>query len=39
MHNEAQMEMLRYCENVGECRRKMLIEHFGEVYDAAQCRE
>ena len=24
-------QMLAYCENVTVCRRKMLVEHFGEV--------
>lgn len=24
-------DMLNYCENVSKCRRKMLVEHFGEV--------
>ena len=38
MHIQNLTEMIRYAENVSECRRKLLIEHFGEVYDSAACR-
>uniref|UniRef100_A0A7E4VUN9 ATP-dependent DNA helicase n=1 Tax=Panagrellus redivivus TaxID=6233 RepID=A0A7E4VUN9_PANRE len=31
-------DMVKYCENVSTCRRKMLVEHFGEIYDAAACQ-
>uniref|UniRef100_A0A0N5A5G0 ATP-dependent DNA helicase n=1 Tax=Parastrongyloides trichosuri TaxID=131310 RepID=A0A0N5A5G0_PARTI len=30
-------DMLYYCESVSECRKKMLVEHFGEVYDSSDC--
>ena len=30
-------EMINYCENISICRRKLLVEHFGEIYDAAAC--
>uniref|UniRef100_A0A0N5ADR1 ATP-dependent DNA helicase n=1 Tax=Syphacia muris TaxID=451379 RepID=A0A0N5ADR1_9BILA len=38
MHNSNLLQMLGYCENVSVCRRKLLVEHFGEVYDAEACR-
>jgi superfamily II DNA helicase RecQ len=38
MHMQALLEMIAYAETVAVCRRKLLIEHFGEVYDAQQCR-
>ncbi|KAH7722587.1 Protein HIM-6 [Aphelenchoides avenae] len=31
--------VLSYCENVSICRRKWLVEHFGEIYDADICRK
>ena len=31
-------EVVRFCENDGECRRKVLIEHFGEPFDASKCK-
>jgi len=30
-------EMLNYCENVSVCQRKVLVEYFGEIYDANEC--
>lgn len=38
MHVQNVYQMVAYCENVSVCRRKLLVEHFGEVYDAAVCR-
>uniref|UniRef100_A0A914PKL7 ATP-dependent DNA helicase n=1 Tax=Panagrolaimus davidi TaxID=227884 RepID=A0A914PKL7_9BILA len=31
-------EIVDYCENVKKCRRKILVEHFGEIYDASICQ-
>jgi bloom syndrome protein len=36
-HKKALYQMLDYCENVMKCRRKILVEHFGEIYDASIC--
>ncbi|CEF64938.1 Bloom syndrome protein [Strongyloides ratti] len=30
-------EMIAYCESVSICQRKLLVEHFGEIYDSADC--
>ncbi|PAV59023.1 hypothetical protein WR25_10736 [Diploscapter pachys] len=38
MHLHNIYQMVGYCENVSICRRKVLVEHFGEVYDAQACR-
>ncbi|KHN85219.1 Bloom syndrome -like protein [Toxocara canis] len=38
MHLNNLMQVVAYCENVSVCRRKVLVEHFGEVYDAEACR-
>uniref|UniRef100_A0A914Z4N1 DNA 3'-5' helicase n=1 Tax=Panagrolaimus superbus TaxID=310955 RepID=A0A914Z4N1_9BILA len=37
-HKKTLYEMLDYCENVTKCRRKILVEHFGEIYDASVCQ-
>ncbi|CAJ0578234.1 unnamed protein product, partial [Mesorhabditis spiculigera] len=37
MHLQSIIQMLQYAEAVTTCRRKMLVEHFGEVFDAATC--
>lgn len=37
MHENALLDMVSYAENVAVCRRKMLIEHFGQVYDEELC--
>ncbi|CEF66572.1 Bloom syndrome protein [Strongyloides ratti] len=31
-------EMIAYCEDVSGCQRKLLVEHFGEIYDSADCK-
>uniref|UniRef100_A0A0N5B9P9 DNA 3'-5' helicase n=1 Tax=Strongyloides papillosus TaxID=174720 RepID=A0A0N5B9P9_STREA len=31
-------EMIAYCESVSGCLRKLLVEHFGEIYDSADCK-
>ncbi|CAD6193904.1 unnamed protein product [Caenorhabditis auriculariae] len=38
MHLQNIYQVVSYCENVSVCRRKMLVEHFGEVYDEQTCR-
>ncbi|CAB3396740.1 unnamed protein product [Caenorhabditis bovis] len=38
MHLTNVLQVVAYCENVSVCRRKMLVEHFGEVYDESSCR-
>ncbi|GMR41566.1 hypothetical protein PMAYCL1PPCAC_11761, partial [Pristionchus mayeri] len=38
MHLSSIFQMVAYAENISICRRKILVEHFGEVYDAAACR-
>ncbi|KAF8359120.1 him-6, partial [Pristionchus pacificus] len=38
MHLGSIYQMVAYAENISICRRKILVEHFGEVYDAAACR-
>ncbi|KAL3997959.1 ATP-dependent DNA helicase RecQ family protein [Acanthocheilonema viteae] len=38
MHLSSVLQIVAYCENVSICRRKLLVEHFGEVYDAEACR-
>uniref|UniRef100_A0A0N4U5Q7 ATP-dependent DNA helicase n=1 Tax=Dracunculus medinensis TaxID=318479 RepID=A0A0N4U5Q7_DRAME len=38
MHLSNIMQIVAYCENVSMCRRKILVEHFGEVYDAEACK-
>jgi hypothetical protein len=31
--------MLQFCENETECRRVLLLEHFGEEFDKANCKK
>uniref|UniRef100_A0A0N5BIG2 ATP-dependent DNA helicase n=1 Tax=Strongyloides papillosus TaxID=174720 RepID=A0A0N5BIG2_STREA len=31
-------EMIVYCECVSVCQRKLLVEHFGEIYDSGDCK-
>lgn len=31
--------MMQYCENETECRRVLLLEHFGEAFDSALCNK
>uniref|UniRef100_A0A915J7I5 RecQ-like DNA helicase BLM n=1 Tax=Romanomermis culicivorax TaxID=13658 RepID=A0A915J7I5_ROMCU len=38
MHYDNLLGMIKYCENVSVCRRKMLVEYFGEIYDSANCK-
>ncbi|PIO65647.1 ATP-dependent DNA helicase, RecQ family [Teladorsagia circumcincta] len=37
MHLQNIYQVVSYCENISICRRKVLVEHFGEVYDAQMC--
>ncbi len=39
MHMQNLKEMVSYAENVAVCRRKLLVEHFSEVYDSRYCIE
>nr|CDJ94788.1 DNA RNA helicase and RQC and Helicase RNase D C-terminal domain containing protein [Haemonchus contortus] len=39
MHTQNIYQVVTYCENVSVCRRKILVEHFGEVYDAQMCQK
>ncbi|KAI6207139.1 hypothetical protein M3Y94_00995800 [Aphelenchoides besseyi] len=32
-------QMVAYCESVVTCRRKLLVEHFGEIYDSNRCKQ
>ena len=38
-HFDNLWKMVRYCENVHECRRALQLEYFGEVFDVEKCRE
>uniref|UniRef100_A0A5S6R1X4 RecQ-like DNA helicase BLM n=1 Tax=Trichuris muris TaxID=70415 RepID=A0A5S6R1X4_TRIMR len=38
MHRQNLLLVVSYAENVGVCRRKVLVEHFGEIYDSAACK-
>ncbi|KFD51752.1 hypothetical protein M514_07449 [Trichuris suis] len=38
MHRQNILSVVAYAENVGVCRRKVLVEHFGEIYDSAACK-
>lgn len=29
--------MVSYCDNVVDCRRRLVLAHFGEAFDATQC--
>uniref|UniRef100_A0A0K0EMX0 ATP-dependent DNA helicase n=1 Tax=Strongyloides stercoralis TaxID=6248 RepID=A0A0K0EMX0_STRER len=30
-------QMLSYCESISECRKKLILEYFGEKYDSNEC--
>ncbi|KAI6180361.1 ATP-dependent DNA helicase [Aphelenchoides besseyi] len=32
-------QMVAYCESVVVCRRKLLVEYFGEIYDSNRCKQ
>ena len=38
-HFDNLWKMVRYCENVHECRRALQLEYFGEVFDVEKCAE
>ena len=38
-HFDNLWKMVRYCENVHECRRALQLEYFGEVFDVEKCSE
>ena len=35
---DALNSLVAYCENASECRRTLLLRHFNETFDEAQCR-
>ncbi|OON21049.1 ATP-dependent DNA helicase, RecQ family, partial [Opisthorchis viverrini] len=37
LHEEALFRMVSYCENQIDCRRRQILSHFGEAFDAADC--
>ncbi|MFS7946255.1 putative DNA helicase [Helianthus anomalus] len=38
MAMEQARKMQQYCENKEKCRRQMLLEHFGEPFNARVCK-
>ncbi|CAK5279407.1 unnamed protein product, partial [Mycena citricolor] len=36
---EAARDVVRYCENVSDCRRVQVLQHFGEKFDKRECRQ
>ncbi|CAH8533727.1 unnamed protein product [Heterobilharzia americana] len=36
-HEDALYRMVSYCENQIDCRRKQMLSHFGEAFDAVDC--
>ena len=37
-HYDNLLQMVRYCENIGDCRRMQQLRYFGEVFDTSKCR-
>ncbi len=37
LHEDALFKMVSYCDNVIDCRRKLILAHFGEAFDPADC--
>lgn len=37
LHEEALFRMVSYCENQIDCRRRQILSHFGEAFDASEC--
>lgn len=37
LHEEALFRMVAYCENHFECRRTLILQHFGEAFNSADC--
>ena len=38
-HYDNLWQMVRYCENISDCRRKQQLQYFGEVFDTSKCGE
>lgn len=38
-HYDNLWQMVRYCENISDCRRRQQLQYFGEVFDTAKCGE
>uniref|UniRef100_A0A0X3P9R3 RecQ-like DNA helicase BLM n=1 Tax=Schistocephalus solidus TaxID=70667 RepID=A0A0X3P9R3_SCHSO len=37
LHEDALFKMVSYCDNVVDCRRALILAHFGEAFNAADC--
>ncbi|KAL5967758.1 hypothetical protein TSMEX_004456 [Taenia solium] len=37
LHEDALFKMVSYCDNVIDCRRRLILAHFGEAFDPADC--
>ncbi|THD25695.1 Bloom syndrome protein [Fasciola hepatica] len=37
LHEESLFRMVAYCENHFECRRTLILSHFGEAFNSADC--
>jgi len=38
-HYDNLWQMVRYCENISDCRRMQQLQYFGEVFDTSKCGE
>jgi len=38
-HYDNLWQMVRYCENISDCRRMQQLQYFGEVFDSSKCGE
>ena len=39
VHYDNLWNMVRYCENISDCRRVQQLQYFGEVFDSSKCGE
>ncbi|KAH9283432.1 Bloom syndrome -like protein [Echinococcus granulosus] len=37
LHEDSLFKMVSYCDNVIDCRRRLILAHFGEAFDPADC--
>ena len=37
VHMDNLYRVVRYCENIADCRRAQLLQHFGETFDSKDC--